>query len=324
MQRGRLTVLLSVLLVGLLALTACAPRAVGGETAARADTAAVVVDLPALVIDVQNDGSLSVGGMSLADLGSMAGTDLSTLSLPANTVQQMAAANIQHIQIDNTEEGLLILVNGKAIPTLAWDGNTLVTTSEVIGDIGGAPIAVLDKLLPLITNLGFGVILRMPVAEGAKFCLCRPRQVHRGASHGRAEGIPRRRAGSPHLPARHLLCSRRQLEVGGISQDVWAGLAPQLGSTLDQLGATMQQLSGMGIDEISLDSNADGFFLSINGKQLPYISWKEGRINNVLDLAMQSGMLEGLAPGAGGLIQQVETLLPAITASNVGLKIELP
>ncbi len=325
MQRGRLTVLLSVLLVGLLALTACAPRAVGGETAARADTAAVVVDLPALVIDVQNDGSLSVGGMSLADLGSMAGTDLSTLSLPANTVQQMAAANIQHIQIDNTEEGLLILVNGKAIPTLAWDGNTLVTTSEVLGQIGGAPIVMLDKLLPLITNLGFGVILRMPVAQGAEVL---PYVDPDKSTAERAMAAQKEFLDAVQVPPTFQLvisyAADGSWEVGGISQDVWAGLAPQLGSTLDQLGATMQQLSGMGIGEIALDSNADGFFLSINGKQLPYISWKDGRINNVLDLAMQSGMLEGLAPGAGGLIQQIETLLPAITASNVGLKIELP
>ena len=98
------------------------------------------------------------------------------------------------------------------------------------------------------------------------------------------------------------------VEVGGISQDVWAGLAPQLGTSLDQLGATMQQLAGLGIDDISLDTNADGFFISINGKRLPYISWKDGRINNVLALAVQSGLLGDAVPAE--LIQQIETLLP--------------
>ena len=111
-------------------------------------------------------------------------------------------------------------------------------------------------------------------------------------------------------------------EVGGISQDVWAGLAPQLGTSLDQLGATMQQLAGLGIDDISLDTNADGFFISINGKRLPYISWKDGRINNVLALAVQSGLLGDAVPAE--LIQQIETLLPAVMASNISLKLELP
>jgi hypothetical protein len=321
MQRGRLTVLLSVLLVGLLALTACAPRATGGAAASRAGEAEVVVDLPALVIDVQNDGSLSVGGMSFAELGAMAGQDLSTLSIPPDLVQQMAAVNIQHIQIDNTDEGLLILVNGKPIPTLAWDGQTLVTTSEVLGDLGGAPIALLDKLLPLITNVGLGVILRMPVAEGEAVL---PYVDPDDSAAQRAMAAQREFLDAVQMPPTFQLvvayAPDGSWEVGGISQDVWAGLAPALGGALDQFGAALQGMSG--VDEISLDTNANGFFISINGKQLPYISWKEGRINNVLDLAMQSGLLEGIVPD--GLIQQIEMLLPAVMASNVSLKIDLP
>jgi len=323
MQRGRFTVLLSVLLVGLLALTACAPRATGGAVASRAGEAEVVVDLPALVIDVQNDGSLSLGGMSLAELGALAGQDLSTLSIPADLVQQMAAANIQHIQLDNTDEGLLILVNGKPIPTLAWDGETLVTTSEVVGQIGGAPIALLDKLLPLITNVGLGVILRMPVAEGAQVL---PYVDPDDTAAQRAMAAQREFLDAVQIPPTFQVvisyAPDGSWEVGGISQDVWAGLAPQLGTSLDQLGATMQQLAGLGIDDISLDTNADGFFISINGKRLPYISWKDGRINNVLALAVQSGLLGDAVPAE--LIQQIETLLPAVMASNISLKLELP
>lgn len=323
MQRGRLTVLLSVLLVGLLALTACAPRATGGAAAMRSGEAEMVVDLPALVLDVQNDGSISVGGMSLAELGVMAGTDLSTLSIPANLVQQMAAANIQHIQIDNTEEGLLILVNGKAIPTLAWDGQTLVTTSEVLGQIGVPAVAALQKLLPLITNVGLGVILRMPVAEGTAVL---PYVDPDKSAAERAMAAQQEFLAAVQVPPTFQVvvdyAEDGSWQVGGISQDVWAGLAPQLGSTFDQLGTTMRQLSGLGIDEISLETNADGFFILINGNRLPYVSWKDGRINNVLDLAVQSGLLAGTVPDE--LIQQIETLLPAVMASNVSLKFDLP
>ena len=58
-------------------LSACAPRATGGEIAARAAESDVAVDLPALVLDIQEDGSLSVGGQPLADLGAVVGQDLS-------------------------------------------------------------------------------------------------------------------------------------------------------------------------------------------------------------------------------------------------------
>ena len=84
MRSRQWTVILSVLLIGLLMMTACAPRPTGGDGAAAADEADIVVDLPALVLDIQEDGSLSMGGLSLADLGAAAGQAdlLSALSVP--------------------------------------------------------------------------------------------------------------------------------------------------------------------------------------------------------------------------------------------------
>jgi hypothetical protein len=72
MQRGKLlkhgnqqTVLVSLLLVALVLLVGCAPRATSGQIAAAADQSQIVVDLPALVLDVQPDGSLSLGGQPI-------------------------------------------------------------------------------------------------------------------------------------------------------------------------------------------------------------------------------------------------------------------
>ena len=213
------------------------------------------------------------------------------------------------------------MVNGKPIPTLAWDGNTLVTTSEVVGQLGMGPVALLDKLLPLITQVGLGVILRMPVAEGETVL---PYVDPDDSTAQRAMAAQKEFLDAVQVPPTFQLvvayAADGSWEVGGVSQDVWAGLAPALGGALDQLGGAVQGISG--VNEISLDTNADGFFISIDGKRLPYISWKDGRINNVLDLAVQSGMLAGIVPD--GLIQQIETLLPAVMASNVSLKIDLP
>ena len=167
MRSGRWTVLLTVLLVGLLMMSACAPRATGGEIAASAAEADVAVDLPALVLDIQPDGSLSVGGLPLKELGAVVGQDLSAANLGPDTAAALASAGIQHIQIDNTPDGLLVLVNGKPIPSLAWDGESLVTTAEVVEQVGGPSVALLDKLLPLIGKMGLGVIVRAPVPEGA-------------------------------------------------------------------------------------------------------------------------------------------------------------
>ena len=61
----------------------------------------------------------------------------------------MVNSQIQHIQIDNTPEGLLILINGKPIPSLGWDGESLVATAEVMEEFGADVVPLLDKILPL-------------------------------------------------------------------------------------------------------------------------------------------------------------------------------
>ena len=83
MQRGNLLkrgnrslVLVSLFMAALVLLTGCAPRATSGETAAAADESDVVVDLPALVLDVTPEGGITVGGQPLTELGGGLGASL--------------------------------------------------------------------------------------------------------------------------------------------------------------------------------------------------------------------------------------------------------
>ena len=96
MRSRRWTILLTVLLIGLMMMSACAPRPTGGEGATRAGEADLVVDLPALVLDIQEDGSLSMGDIPLADLAAVAGQgDLASMvSVPADAVDTMIASGI--------------------------------------------------------------------------------------------------------------------------------------------------------------------------------------------------------------------------------------
>jgi hypothetical protein len=327
MRSRRWTVLLSVLLVGLLMLSACAPRTTAGEVAAGAAESEIAVDLPALVLDIQEDGSFAVGGQSLADLGAVVGQDLSALSVPADTVGALVANNIQHIQIENTPSGILILVNGKAIPSLAWDGESLVTTAEVLEQFGAAPIALLDKILPLIRNLGLGVIVRAPVAAGAEQLPLVSTDV---AAAERAMSAQQEFLQAVLVPPTFLVtvtyAPDGSWEVAGIGQAELDRLIPGFGNALNLGPDGIQQLSAIGIEQIGISTNENGFFISINGKTLPYLTWADGRINNVLDLAVQSGLLEGVVPGmdTGALLQYVDALLPAILASQISLNVEFP
>ena len=88
-------------------------------------------------------------------------------------------------------------------------------------------------------------------------------------------------------------------------------------SQLDMTPEQIAQYQALGIKEMGIATNADGISISLNGKTLPYITWADGRINNVLNLAKESGLLS-MVPGLDpSQLDMVTELLPAITASTL-------
>jgi hypothetical protein len=326
-QNKRAAVIMSLLMAALVLLVGCAPRATGGSLTATADEDQVVIDLPALVLDVQADGSLSLGGQSLAALGSQIGQDLSAVSIPAGTVDLLVVGNIQHIQVDNTPDGLLILVNGQPVPSLAWDGEKLVATAEVL-DTLGAGVALLDKVLPLISNLGIGVIIRFPIAQGADALpLLAPTNELAEQSRAAQQAFLAGVGTPPTIQLTVQYAADGTWTVADLNQAEWASLIAPLEGQLNLPPDTLAQLSALGIAEMGFATNSDGIFISINGKTLPYISWADGRVSQLLVLAQQTGLLsQVLPPGQDPttIIETVNQLLPAVQASNVSLRVRFP
>ena len=328
LKRGnRSIVLVSLIMATLVLLVGCAPRATSGRIAAAADQSQIAIDLPAIVLDVQADGSIDIGGQSLAELGGGLGADLAAAAIPPDMVDSITAFNIQHIQIDNTAEGLLILVNGQAIPSLAWDGEKLVATAEVL-DTFGSGVALLDRILPLITNIGIGVIMRFPVASGeAALPLVAP-ESESAATAMRAQQEFLAAVGGP--PVFHFTINYAADGSWTIADMGQADLSTLLPVPLDMLNMTPETVSGMtsaGISELELATNTDGIFISINGKTLPYLTWADGRVNHLLTLAEETGLLAmtlGDSPDMMAIIDTVESLLPAVQASDVSLTVTFP
>lgn len=334
MQRGNLLkrsnrskVLASLLVMALVLLAGCAPRATGGELAASADESQIVIDLPALVLDVQPDGQVSVGGQSVSALGSQFGADLASLAIPRENVDLLTAYNIQHIQVDNTAKGLLILVNGAPIPSLAWDGEKLVATAEVLESLG-AGVALLDKLLPLITQIGVGVIIRFPVAAGEEALELVSTDNEAAAQALAAQEEFLAAVGTP--PTFQVTLEYAEdgtWTVADLEQAEWSALLPVPLDMLNLSPATIQGVTSAGITEIGLATNTEGIFISINGKTLPYITWADGRVNQLLALAEQTGLLSqvlGDNPNMTAIMDTVESLLPAVQASDVSLRVTFP
>ncbi len=334
MQRGNLLkrgnrsmILVSLLLVTLVILAGCAPRATSGAIAAAADDSQIVIDLPALVLDVQPEGGINIGGQALTELGGGLGAGLAAVAVPPEMVDSITAFNIQHIQIDNTAEGLLILVNGQAIPSLAWDGEKLVATAEVLDSLG-AGVALLDRVLPLLTNLGIGVIIRFPLAsgEGALPLVAAESEAATAAVAAQKEFLAA--VGAP--PVVHLTIAYAAdgtWKLADLAQADLLQLLPVPWEMLNLSPATIQGMTAAGVSGIELASNTDGIFISINDKTLPYLTWADGRVNHLLTLAEETGLLAtvlGDSPDMSAILDTVESLLPAVQASDFSLRVTFP
>ncbi len=329
MQKQRLSLWLTGLAVAVLVLAGCAPRAMGGQTAAQSGEQDLVVDLPALVIDIDAAGNPSVGNVPLSQLGqTFAPGMLDSLVVPAETVTFLTESNIQHIQIDNTPTGLLLLVNGQPIPSLKWNGEILTGTGQLVSQLG-AGVPVLEKFLPLLTNLGIGVIVRFPLAQGAEPI---PTYVEGGeaamAARAAQEDFLATVGDTPptiKLPVYY--DTDGGWRVGDLSDAEWSNLTGVPFQAARLQPAMVANLMNAGITEISLQTDAEGIHLSINGRALPYIGWADGEITHLLTLGEQMGLWNTLADSGlnmGEITSMVETMLPVVQSTQTAINVYFP
>jgi hypothetical protein len=307
-----------------LVLVGCAPRSGGGETAAAAADGALVIDLPAIVIDFDDAGQASIGGVPAADLGAALGAPLDGLALSAEQVEMVTAANIQHVQINNAAAGLEILVNGQAIPSLAWDADSLANTNTVLAAFGEDAMGAIGDLLPLVSNLGAGVVLHFPLAQGAELI---PAEVSGDASAAASAATAQDEflasagtAARINLPINYN--PDGTFNIGSMSAEA---LSLSLGLPLESLTLTQERLDryvAMGMETFTIETNADGIHMMLNGQDLPHISWGDGKLAYGLTLAAQAGLLGDADNGA--MLDLIQQLLPMIQTAEVTVNITFP
>ena len=330
MQRKRTASWLTLLLIAVLVIAGCAPRAEGGATSELDGTEDLVIDMPALVIDFASDGSASVGEVPIAQLGdTFAPGMLDSLAMSPEQVGQMVDAGIQHMQISNSPSGLLILINGQPIPSIKWDGDILATTAEVAAQFG-AKIPLLEKLLPLVTHFGLGAIVRFPLADGVTEVPTHSDGETPAATASRmAQDDFLSAVGSPPTVTIPVMYDTDGgWRIGDLSDAEWTNLTGM--AFFDSMRMQPEAIASFmkaGIDEISLTTDPKGIHIRINGEDLPYIGWQDGELNHVLELAGQMGAWEMLASTGmdpDEIVALVETLLPIVQASEISINAHFP
>lgn len=327
MHNRRPTYWATLLLVVAFAFSGCAPRSGAGSTAASLADSDLIVDLPAIAINIAEDGTAAVGNVPVAQLGRLVGLDLSALSVPQSWVDFLKSGNIQHIQVDNTSGGLLLLVNGEPIPSIAYDGNSLSATAEALSSLGIA-VPMLDRLLPMVDKLGMGVVVRFPVAEGQAAI---PLYVNgNGSTAAVAQQAQQEfltRVGVPpriNLPV--FYAADGSWKVGNLTDAEWTALTGQPFYALRLNPTVVKALAANGVAELSISTNTKGIQIGVNGNMLPTITWSNGELQHLLNVADQLGVLDQVAPGMNmnEVLATVNNLLPLVTATDFDLTVHMP
>jgi hypothetical protein len=323
----RLVTWATLLVLSLVLLAGCAPRP-GTPLTEAFESDELYVDLPAIVIDFDAQGQASLGGVSVANLGAVAGMDLSALSLDPTIVNFFTIENIQHIQVVTNPDGLTILVNGLRVPSLVWDEGSLVATAETVNALGIA-LPVLDRILPLVQQFGLGMTLRFPVNEGNE-AIALGQFTSAEVDDQQAEAFLEAVGSTPpriNLPV--VYDAEGNFRVGDLTAAEWAELVP--GVPFDLLQLSSEQIQGLteaGLTSLSLATTPQGLQISANDQALPTISWGEGELQNVLDLPVVQNLLVSALSGMGmesaEVVDTIKSLLPVIQASDANITLFFP
>lgn len=327
MQKRRTTAWVTFLLVALLTLAGCAPSAnIGADISVDPNTP-LVVDLPAISINISETGVASLGNVPVAQLGSLVGLDLSALSVPQLWVDFLISGNIQHLQITNTADGLYILVNGERIPSIAYDGSSLQATADALSSLGIA-VPMLDVMLPMVDQLGLGFVVHFPVPEGvAQIPLYVSGNGTAAALAHQAQQEFLAQVGAPpriNLPVFYSADGR--WTVGNLSETEWSALTGLPFYALQMNPVWVNRLAAAGVAEISFTTDTAGIRLSINGNTLPTLTWGDGELLHLIHLADQTGLLDIMAPGMNmnEMLAMINQLLPMVTSADFDLTVHMP
>lgn len=271
-----------------------------------------LISLPRLVIDVDDSGAMSIGGLSMQAVNKL----LPGVALPERVVDPyyvdwMKNTNVQHIELVSGKQGLFVFVNGEPMPYLTWEGDSLKNLGAVMG-LAGLPYGnLITKLMPIIQRTGVNVVVKFPLQDGAAEIAMRdptkaPEAIEPAAEEQPAALITKvdvnyDENGVPMLAG----MTSRDLASAGLYLPI--ELTPQ---TLDQLKAA-------GVNEMNFRTTPNGVVISVNGEALPQIAWSDALLANGANMYAQ------INPDSP-YITLAKLLVPELDNMDIDLRMTFP
>ncbi|MEM7128589.1 MAG: hypothetical protein AAF702_19810 [Chloroflexota bacterium] len=255
-------------------------------------------NLPSIPVRIQTDGSVSVFGIGSGPV------------IPPETVQQLQSTNVQKLEVRPGYNGLHIYANGEDLPYIEWDETSMGNLQTLLNSLpaeqtGGAPIDQFTPLLSMLRQIGFGVSLDIPPADGQS-----------------AMDIPAW-SGETILAEEAPAESSLALSVGSLAFDE-NGSASMEGISLDSLGVSgvalppiaMEIFKAVGADKLSVATEADGLDISIGDLNLPRIAYNGSALERTLNLVKP-------LVGDPSLVGTLENVLPMLPGADINLDVSL-
>jgi hypothetical protein len=302
--------IVALLLIGALLLSACGPATPTAADEMTESGQRFLLALPRLVIDVDDNGELSLGGVSLKDLeGLIPGFQVPEMGINPYYVDWMKLTDTQHVELVHTDNGIFAYVNGELMPYLAFDADSLGNVAGFGGLLGPQYGKLISMLVPIIQRTGLNVVLRFPTNGGmAEIPLRDPNMVPEPvvAEPSDPDAVLRvdvdymADANGTGVPMLAGISSRDLLESTGFALPV--ELAPE----------TMALIKALGVEDLRIVSNGTGMFLEVNGNALPHVAWSDAQLGSAAGLY---GQINPESP----YIELVNLLVPGLAGMDIDM-----
>ncbi|MFQ5593661.1 MAG: hypothetical protein ACE5HA_05895 [Anaerolineae bacterium] len=301
-----------------LLITACSPQATEGEvpeaTLNIIDTAASFIpelDLPTLEIAYDQQGVPSVFGIKTTDVYRFTGIDLSFLQLPEVYVDWFTRSDLQHFELEHTKNGLFLYANGQLLPSVGWNAESLENGAALANMLGVQNASVLQRLVPVLERLGLDIVLRFPVAPGND-----PIKLH--VQDMEPPALPDVEQPSAVV---HLVVEYREDGLPSIMGLTSRDIAALTGTDLrfaELRDFHMSYLKSMNLQNIEIETHADGLRIFVNGMELPRLAYSPEQLDALVSLYGQ--MYPGYQPSPAFLYD----VLMMVQQADVDLVVQFP
>jgi hypothetical protein len=271
------------------------------------EPSAVETTLPEIEVEVSEDGTLSAMGLPLG----------ANASFPPELLAQLQEANVQHLDVNMSNTGLTLAVNGEVLPTVQWTEESLNTilndVVQPLADVQPGLLGLVDTLTPILERSPLQADISLPAAAGAE-------PVEAPAELETTMAAPELGEFTP--PTIHLTAdfADGQLQsVGGISQDA----LESLGVAEVTLPPNVQEIfNNLNAETVSLSTTPNQLDVNVNGESLLSISYDEAALSNLLDLA--APFAEGTPLQDEAVMQLLrEQILPLAPGADLDVTLNL-